>query len=672
MSKDFRTGRFAAARVRLALAATTIVAASIVAAQGASRTDAQTPVERPNILWITSEDNGPQIGAYGDAYATTPNLDALAERGVRYSTAWSTGPVCGASRTALITGVYPAATGGEHMRSMVDLPEHIRLYPALLREAGYYTTNNSKTDYNYPEVGQVWDESSNTAHWKNRPEGRPFFSVFNITLTHEGQVRTRPHDWQHDVESAPVPGFMPNTRETREDWAQYYDNMTAMDAVVGERLRELEEAGLADDTIVMYFGDHGPGFPRSKRFPYNVSFRVPLIIHIPEKFRHLAPPDAATPGSVSDRLVSFIDLPPTLLSLAGVQPPEWMHGRAFLGRYVAPAPEYLYGFRGRADERYDFARTVRDARYVYIRNYMPHRPHGQHVSYLFQTPSTAVWKRLYDEGRLPPEHASFFEPKPSEELYDLQEDPFEIRNLAGSPEHRQTLLRMRAALEAHQRELRDVGFMPEYELHRDTDVTVYERRLDPARYDFDRIYQAAWAATDRSVDYANVRPGLTDANPIVRYWAATGALVRGRDAVASAVKELEALLEDPEPGPRIVAAEALGRFGPAGFRDRAIQVLLRASDPAAWGTFNAAAALHAAQFALYTLNQFEGLSQEVKDAVAKLPPVSTGRRGGRGAGAAAGVQGSVPAGVQSGPPAASLQRGDYRTNLKAAIAADVR
>lgn len=640
-----------------------VLASLMIAACGSNST--VPPVgERPNILWITSEDNGPQIGAYGDSYATTPNLDALAARGVWYRTAWSTGPVCGASRTALITGVYPAATGGEHMRSMVDLPDDIRMYPALMREAGYYVTNNSKTDYNYPEVGQVWDESSNTAHWRNRPEGQPFFAIFNISGTHESQVRTRPHEWVHDVETAPVPAFMPDTHEAREDWAQYYDNMTAMDTIVGERLRELEDAGLADDTIVMYFGDHGPGFPRSKRFPYNVSYRVPLIVYVPEKFRDLAPPEASAPGSVSDRLVSFIDFAPTLLSLAGVEAPDWMQGRAFMGRHVAPAPQYLYGFRGRADERYDFARSVRDERYIYIRNFMPQRPHGQHVAYLFQTPSTAVWKRMYDAGELSPVHAAFFEPKPSEELYDLQEDPDEINNLAASPEHRETLARMRSALETHQREMRDVGFLPEYELHRDTGATVYERRLDPAKYEFDRIYAAASAATDRSVDYAAIRPALTDADPVVRYWAATGAVVRGREATMSAVDELETLLDDSEPGPRIAAAEALGRFGPAEFRNRAIESLLRDSDPATWNSLNDDAAVYAAQLALYTLNQFTGLSQAVKDEVATLPP-----GGGRGRRGRAGSDGTAQ---PSGPPALTVERGDQRTNLKSAIAADVR
>jgi uncharacterized sulfatase len=623
--------------------------------------------QRPNILWITSEDNGPHYGAYGDAYSTTPNIDKLAARGFRYRTAWSNGPVCGASRTALITGVYPESTGGEHMRSNVALPPQVRMYPALLRDAGYYVTNNAKTDYNYPEVGRVWDESSGNAHWKNRPAGKPFFAIFNINDTHEGSIRSSNPTLVHDPEKAPVPAHMPNTKEAREGWAQYYDAITRMDTTVGQRLAELDAAGLTEETIVMVFGDHGPGLPRSKRFPYNSGLQIGLVMYVPPKFRSLGPPEASKSGSVSDRLVSFVDLAPTLLSLAGVRPPEWMQGRAFMGPFTAPAPEFMYGFRGRADERYDMVRSVRDQRYVYLRNFNPHRPHGQHVAYLFQTPTTAAWKRAYDAGELKPPHTYFFEPKASEELYDLQQDPQETRNLATSAAHRSVLERMRGALDRHMKDTRDVGLLPEYEFHRLPKTTVYERRLSPAQYDFDRIYPAAMRATDRSVAYTAVRPGLSDANPIVRYWAAIGAVVRGRDAVTSAQSDLEKLLSDPEPGPRFAAAEALGRFGPAAFRDRAISILVRDADPAAWSALPTSAAILAAQLSLYTLNQFTDLSQAVRDQVAALPPVGGrgGARGGRGGRAG----GAAEEGAQEG---AGAVRGDQRSNLKAAIAADRR
>ncbi|MCU0978711.1 MAG: sulfatase, partial [Pirellulaceae bacterium] len=331
--------------------------------------------ELPNILWITCEDTGPELGCYGDRYAKTPNLDELAQRSLRYLTAWSNAPVCAPARTTIISGVYPTSTGGEHMRSEVRMPEFMKMYPQFLRERGYYCTNNNKEDYNLVKPGQVWDDSSGQAHWKNRPSGKPFFSIFNLTISHESQIRTRPHTLEHDPAQAPLPAYHPDTPEVRHDWAQYYDKVTAMDAQAGQRLRELADAGLAEDTIIFFYGDHGSGMPRSKRWPYDSGLHVPLIVHVPDKFRDLAPQDYR-PGGTTDRLVAFVDLAPTLLSLTGVQPPEWMQGHAFLGRHEAAPQRYLFGFRGRMDERYDMVRSVRNGRYVYIRNYMPHLIYG--------------------------------------------------------------------------------------------------------------------------------------------------------------------------------------------------------------------------------------------------------------------------------------------------------
>ena len=590
-----------------------LAAAALPMTAAAPHSAVQPPQARPNILWITSEDNGPEYGAYGDRYATTPNIDKLAARGFRYRTVWSNGPVCGASRTTLITGVYPESNGGEHMRSMVALPAFMKLYPQALREAGYYTTNNNKTDYNFPERGTVWDEFSATAHWSHRQPGQPFFAVFNIMQSHESAVRRRPHTWVHDLETVPVPSYMPDTLETRQDRASYYDQVTVMDAILGERLAELEAAGLADDTIVMHYGDHGASLPRSKRFPYNSGLQVGLVVYVPPKFRHLIPPELARPGSESDRLVSFVDFAPTLLSLAGVKPPEWMQGKAFLGSFTAAPPEFLFGFRGRMDERYDLMRSVRDRRYVYIRNYMPHRPYGQHVDYMFGMPMVPVWKRLYDEGRLKPPQTYFWETKPSEELYDLDADKWEVNNLAGAGAHRAALAKLRRALDDHERAVRDVGFMPEYELHRNEEaLTPYERGHDPAKYDFERVYGMAQAASDRSAPLSSVRAGLGDKDSIVRYWAATGVLIRGREAVAAASDALQRLLRDSEPGPAIVAAEALAQYGAPDARARAIDLLVEDSNASRHEEY-------VALFALYSLNQVADLPAAVKNAVKQLP-----------------------------------------------------
>ncbi|MBZ0256690.1 sulfatase, partial [bacterium] len=331
--------------------------------------------DRPNILWITSEDNGPHMGCYGDSFADTPNLDSLAKKSVIYMNAWSTAPVCAPARTTIISGMYPPSTGSEHMRSMSHLPQGFKMYPQYLREAGYYCTNNSKEDYNLEKPGQVWDDSSKKAHFRNRADGQPFFAIFNFTTTHESQIRKRPHKQVHDPNKVRVPAYHPDTPEVRQDWAQYYDKMTEMDAQAGEILAQLEEDGLTDNTIIFYYGDHGSGMPRSKRWPYNSGLSVPMILHIPEKYKDLRPPDYKRGGS-SDRLVGFIDLAQTVLSLAGIKPPAHMQGHAFAGKYTQPEPEYAYGFRGRMDERYDMVRVVRNQQYLYIRNYMPHKIYG--------------------------------------------------------------------------------------------------------------------------------------------------------------------------------------------------------------------------------------------------------------------------------------------------------
>ena len=246
---------------------------------------------RPNILWITSEDHGPEMGCYGDKLATTPNVDALAAKGLLYTRAWSTAPVCAPARTALISGMYPSANGSEHMRSLVPMPRGTKMFPQLLREAGYYCSNRSKEDYNLEKPGKVWDESSNKGHWRNRREGQPFFAVFNSTKSHESQMRIRPHTPIHEPAKVRVPAYHPDTPEVRRDWAQYYDKVTEADADAGRVLAQLEADGLAGNTIVFYFGDHGSGMPRSKRWPYNSGLHVPLVVYIPEQFKHLRPPE---------------------------------------------------------------------------------------------------------------------------------------------------------------------------------------------------------------------------------------------------------------------------------------------------------------------------------------------------------------------------------------------
>jgi len=561
---------------------------------------------RPNILWITCEDIGPALGCYGDTYADSPNIDKLAARGMLYRNAWSNAPVCAPARTTIISGVYPPSCGAEHMRSMTRLPANMKMYPCFLREAGYYATNNAKEDYNLEHTGEVWDESSNQAHWRKRKPGQPFMSVFNHQITHESQIRTRPHTWVHDPAKARVPAYHPDTPEVRQDWAQYYDNITTMDGQAGKILKQLEEDGLADSTIIFFYGDHGSGMPRSKRWPFNSGLRVPMIVYFPEKFRSLAPKEYKA-GGTSDRPVGFVDLAPTVLSLAGIAPPAYMQGSAFAGSHAGPERVYNFGFRGRMDERYDLVRSVRDKRFIYIRNYMPHKVYGQHIDYMFQTPTTAVWKKRYDEGKLQPPKTYFWETKPPEELYDLDNDRDEVKNLAKSPEHRQILKRLRGAQQEWTQSIRDVGFLPEGEIHdRSKGSTPYEMGHDEKRYPMSRIMGTAELASGLDGGAAGeLTKRLTDPDGAVRYWAAMGLLMRG------AIDGLRKALSDSSPNVRAVAAEALGRYGSAEDLKQSLAVLIEL----------APADKNGAYVSLLALNALEALGNKaapVKDAIKTL------------------------------------------------------
>ncbi|RJP29985.1 MAG: sulfatase [Candidatus Omnitrophota bacterium] len=558
-----------------------------------SRSLAQTK-ERPNFLWLTSEDNGPEIGAYGDSFADTPNIDGIAKKGVIYLHAWSTAPVCAPARTTIISGVYPPCTGAEHMRSMTHLPANMKMYPEYLREAGYYCTNNSKEDYNLEKIGQVWDESSNKAHWRNRKEGQPFFAVFNFTVSHESQIRVRPHTPVHDPAKVPIPAYHPDTPEVRLDWAQYYDKLTEMDAQVGKVLHQLHEDGLDEDTIIFYYGDHGSGMPRSKRWLYNSGLRVPLVIHIPEKYKHLAPPDYAPHGQ-SERLVGFIDLAPTVLSLVGIQPPNHMQGHAFLGEFTSPGPDYLFGFRGRMDEQYDMSRTVRDHRYHYIRNYMPHKTYGQYLEYMFQTPTTQVWKTLYDEGKLQPPQTYFWETKPPEELYDMENDPDEVSNLADSPDHQNILERLRKVHQDWELKIRDVGFLPEDEIHsRSQNSTPYEMGHDDNAYPMKKIMAAAELASSMKQEAVpELIRRFEDKDSAVRYWAAMGILMQKEEAVIQSKTTLHQALGDSSASVQVIAAQALGQYGNQDDLKKAYPVLLKLSLPTEKGIFVSMLALNA-------------------------------------------------------------------------------
>jgi arylsulfatase A-like enzyme len=569
---------------------------------------------KPNILWITSEDHGPQMGCYGDANATTPNVDGLAARGMLFKHAWSNAPVCAPARTTIISGMYAPSTGAEHMRSMVPMPAGKKMYPQFLREAGYYCTNHVKEDYNLQKPGKLWDAQTRDAHWKNRAPGQPFFAIFNSTVSHESQIRGAPRPLLLDPAKVRVPAYNPDTPEVRRDWAQYYANVTAADADAGERLKELADAGLAEDTIVFYYGDHGSGMPRCKRWPGDSGLHVPLVVYFPEKWRHLAPKEYA-PGGKSDRLVSFVDLAPTLLSLADIAPPEWMQGHAFAGKYQTEPQPFLYGFRGRMDESYDMIRSVTDGRYVYLRNYMPHLSHGQHVDTQFETATTVVWRKLFDQGKLDAGQAAFWQvPKAPEELYDLQSDPDEVKNLAGDPKYRAALEKLRAAQQAQARRIRDIGFLPEGEIHaRSKGAAPYDVGHDDRRYPFEKIFATAELASSLKPEaLPQLRRALGDADNAVRYWGVLGILMRGPAAVRAAAAELKQTQADESPYVRIAAAWALAEHGEPADSATAIR---RLGEHASWGKND----VFTAMAALTVIDHLGAKAAPLRDAVKTWP-----------------------------------------------------
>jgi arylsulfatase A-like enzyme len=509
---------------------------------------------RPNILWLVSEDNAPLIGAYGDRVAHTPAIDGLAKQGVLYANAFSNAPVCAPTRFGIITGMYAESCGpAHHMRAQGRTPAFLQGFPKYLRNAGYYCTNNSKTDYNAAlNMDAMWHESSPTAHWRNRPKDAPFFAVFNFMTTHESRMfkqnkgKVQPRDVR-------VPPYLPDLPEVRQDIASYYNLMEQMDGEVAAHLAALESAGIAEDTIVFYYSDNGGVIPRSKRYCYDAGLRVGLIARFPAKWAHVAP---ASAGSTISTPVSLIDLPPTVLTIAGINPPAHMQGASLVRAKGKRAP-YAFGMRNRMDERYDMVRTVRDERYRYMRNYAPHRPYGQHQAFEWQMESYRAWETEHLAGRLNAAQERFFQEKPAEEFYDVVADPDQIHNLIDAPAHHERIQAMRAALDAHLLAVNDNGFIPE-----SSPIEGYDASRAPGAYPLQRVMQVAGAATQRDPrkvpQFAEL---LADGNEVIRYWAAQGLLMLKAGA-APAKAVLEACLQnDSSPQVRIVAAEALTWLG---------------------------------------------------------------------------------------------------------------
>ncbi|MBC7369776.1 MAG: sulfatase [Undibacterium sp.] len=564
--------------------------------------------DRPNILWLVSEDNvATTVGAYGDPLARTPSIDRIAAGGIVFDRCYSSSAVCAPTRSSIITGRYASSMGTQHMRSQRLLPEGVKFFPEFLRAAGYFTTNNAKTDYNTSSSWDgAWNENNKTAHWRHRAAGQPFFAVFNFEQSHESNLHTRA-PLVTDPAKVRVPAYLPDTPTVRADIAQYYDCVARADVALGKILDQLAADGLAEDTIVFYYGDHGGAVSRSKRFLYENGTHPPLIAHFPKKYQHLAP---AAPGSHVGELVNFVDLAPTVLSLAGVSLPAQFQGRAFAGPARTAAPEYTFSFRDRMDERYDLARAATDGRYRYIRNYYPSQPWGQHLEFLWRQASMSEWAGLYVAGKPNAAQRAFFEPKSVEELFDCASDPDNVRNLAADPSARPHLLRLRAALRGHLLAVRDTGFMPEPLMIAwaggSSPAVV---AADETRYPLARILDLLdTLQLSAQPDAKAVGAALRAPESMVCYWAAVVALGGGEDF------EVAPLLADTEAVVRLAAAEA---------------ILRRGDDPKAWAVV-AAELNHAAQAEgrLFAVNVVARIPrtppQSIRAALAKLAVASAG------------------------------------------------
>ncbi len=519
--------------------------------------------ELPNILWITSEDNSPLLGCYGDSFATTPNLDKLASEGFLYTNAYANAPVCAPTRNTIITGVHACSGGNEQMRSTYAKSDSVRYYTEFLKSKGYYCTNNSKTDYNTSSVNlkEMWDECGKNAHFSKRGDGQPFFAVFNFTVSHESSIhRSIPsRQLRHSPDEVVLPPYHPDTPEMRHDWAQYYDKVEDMDAEVGRVLKELESSGLAENTIVFYYSDHGGVLGRSKRYLYETGTHVPFIIRIPEKFKKLYP--AKTPGTRVDRLVSFVDLAPTLLSLIDLEAPDYMQGRAFLGSHQKDEPAYIYMFRDRMDGRYDMSRSIVDRTYRYTRNYNSSRPYMQHLEYLWRAPSMRSWEKAFKSGQCNEVQARWWKPKPVEELYDTENDPWEIHNLANDPAMSTRLSAMRQASFDLATSMKDAGFIPEADRNvRAGDTPIYDY-LRSGDVPFGKILNSAVIASDaKEENVETLVEWLEDDDSAVRFWAIQGLLLLGESA-RPYVTEIQRAAFDPSWNVSTTGAEILYLLG---------------------------------------------------------------------------------------------------------------
>ena len=530
--------------------------------------DNRTANLQPNILWITCEDLSPILGCYGDRVANTPNIDLFAQNAVRFTNAYASAPICTPARSSLITGVYASSMGTHHLRGVVPKSDKIKCFTEFLREKGYYCTNNVKEDYNFITPEEAWDESSDSAHWRNRKPEQPFFSVFNFMVTHQSQTRygieklneinsTLDEKDRINPDDVEIPPYYPDTPIVRNNIASLYTQVHIMDKKFQEIINQLEEDGLRENTIIFFYSDHGTGLPRGKGYLHDTGIKVPLIIEFPEKYKHYSPAKA---GAFSDELVNFIDFPPTVLSLTGIDPPKHMQGNPFLGQYKKDSNDYVVSIRDRRDEVLMFSRSIRTDKYHYIRNFLPHRPRMQRNFYSEITPIRQELRRLDNLGLLQSNEDWLMEDSvPVDELYDTETDPHELNNLAQEAEHLEIMELLKRNLFSWMVETKDLGLVPEYEMIEKSKggapYDTFSGNFDPKPI-LDLVDKIGRGK--QHIDSFNF--ALQSSNPVYRYWGATGLAALGQNAVES--KELlQSTLKDPVPYVRFAASEAICNIG---------------------------------------------------------------------------------------------------------------
>ena len=549
----------------------------------------QNLLARPNILWISAEDIGPQFGCYGDPHAITPNIDQLASQGTRYTNAYTTAGVCAPCRSGIITGMYQNSIGTHHMRCNSLLPSWLKPFPKALKESGYYCTNNSKTDYQFskPSTNEIWDQSGSRAHWKNRKKDQPFFAVFNYTGCHESGIASESKyksvtanltakERQNPNKISTLPPYYPDTPAVREDWKRNYELITAMDSWAGSLIKEIKDQGLYEDTIIFFWSDHGVGLPRAKRWLYHSGTHVPLIVRIPGQLA----------GKVDHQLISSIDFGPTVLNLAGIKVHDKLQGRAFLGKNLSAPRKYVFGARDRMDERYDIIRAVFDGRFRYIRNFEPLKPYYQYMNTPEKGATMKEIRRAEKESSLTAAGKLFSSiKKPVEELYDVKTDPHEINNLASDSKYLSKIKLMRNVMSNWQSTIGDIGLIPEAE------IEIQEKQsgsrfeiMNGKESDSNHIQQLVSVATKASEGISaldDLISASTSNDPVIRYWAITGIGNIGKNAGEVAKKISIDAMKDDSPSVRIAAARAVAKFGEI---DSALELLKNElKSPHQWG-----------------------------------------------------------------------------------------